>query len=102
MNDLANRFERSADWREADIAPAFWLPPESPLAMPRQTLETSLETPVEPAEAFQPATSPANIAARRLAVFGGAAVLTALVAIGPFVLYRRGGFDGLEALGFGV
>jgi membrane glycosyltransferase len=103
MNDLATRFDRSAHWREADIAPAYWLPPESPLAMPRQTLDApGLDAPAEPVEAVKPATSPANIAARRLAVFGGAAVLTALVAIGPFVLYRRGGFDGLETLGFGV
>jgi membrane glycosyltransferase len=97
MNDLATRFERSADWREADIAPAFWLPPESPLAMPRQTLDAQAR-----ADAPAPATSPANISARRLAVFGGATVLTALVAVGPFVLYRRGGFDGLETLGFAV
>jgi membrane glycosyltransferase len=101
MNDLATRFDRSADWREADVAPAFWLPPESPLAMPRQTLDPALDATAAP-EPRKPATSPADISARRLAVFGGAAVLTALVAIGPFILYRRSGFDGLETLGFGV
>jgi membrane glycosyltransferase len=97
MNDLATRFERSTDWREADIAPAFWLPPESPLAMPRQTLHEPVES-----EARKPATSPANIAARRLAVFGGAAILTALVAIGPFILLRKAGYGGLETVAFAV
>ena len=94
MNDLATRFERSTDWREADIAPAYWLPPESPLAMPRQTLDETAEA----AETYKPATSPTHIAARRLAVFGGAAFLAALVAIGPFILLRRGGYGGLETL----
>ncbi len=90
MNDLATRFERSTDWREADIAPAFWLPPESPLAMPRQ----SLDEPVTAATAHTPATSPAGVATRRLMVFGATAILTALVGIGPFILLRRGGYGG--------
>ena len=97
MNDLATRFERAADWREADFAPAYWLPPESPLAMPRQRLDA----PAAP-QSRASDTSPANIAARRLTVFGGAAILTGLVAVGPFLLYRRGAFDGLETLGFGI
>ena len=49
-----------------------------------------------------PATSPAGIARRRLAVFGGALILTILIAIGPYVLCARAGFDGLQAAGFGV
>ena len=59
MNDLATRFERSADWREADIAPRLWLPPESPLAMPRQALDGERRR----AGRAAPATSPANIGA---------------------------------------
>ena len=97
MTDLATRLERSTPWREADAAPAPWLPPEAPLAMPRQSLDPG---PALAAEAL--ATSPPNIAARRLAVFGATLALTALVAIGPYLLLGRGGFDGLETLGFGV
>ncbi len=97
MNDLATRFERSIDWREADIAPVSWLPPEAPLVMPRQTLDEPVARETE-----KPATSPANIRLRRLAVFGGAGVLTALVAFGPYLLFRRGEFGLLETLGFGV
>jgi membrane glycosyltransferase len=97
MNDLATRFERSIDWREADIAPVSWLPLEAPLVMPRQTLDEPAET-----QAAAPATSPANIRLRRLAVFGGAGILTALIAVGPFILFHRGEFGLLETLGFGV
>ena len=95
MNDLAMRFERAGDWTGLELAPTPWLPPESPLAMPRQPLDDSFG-----GEAPSPATSPANIAHRRLAVFGGAFILTMLVAIGPYVLVGRSGFEGLEALGF--
>lgn len=65
--------------------------------MPRQPLDATA-TPETPT----PATSPPNIAARRLAVFGGALALAVLVAIGPYFLLGREGFDGLEALGFAV
>jgi membrane glycosyltransferase len=97
MNDLATRFERSTPWRDADAAPAVWLPPEAPLAMPRQSLDPG---PASAAEAL--ATSPSDVPARRLAVFGATLALTALVAIGPYVLFARNGFDGLETVGFGV
>lgn len=96
MTDLATRLERSSHWFEAEISPAPWLPPEAPMAMPRQALDETYEC------AAAPATSPQGIAKRRLAVFGGALFLTILVAIGPYVLYGRAGFDGLETLGFAV
>jgi membrane glycosyltransferase len=97
MNQLASRFERSTPWLEADSSTLPWLPPESPLPMPRQSLDEAV-----PQDRGAPATSPAGIAGRRWAVFGGAALLTVLIAVGPYVLYARRGFDGLEALGFGV
>ncbi len=65
--------------------------------MPRQPLDNATAS-----ATATPATSPADIFIRRLAVFGGAFLLTILVAVGPFVLYGREGFDGLEMLGFGV
>ena len=97
MTDLATRLERSSPWSEADTSPLTALPAESRLAMPRQALDEAPN-----AEPDGPATSPPGIARRRLAVFGGAAFLTLLVAIGPYVLYGREGFGGLEALGFGI
>src|SRR5258708_16619819 len=97
MTDLATRLERSSHWSEDYASPFPWLPTESPLSMPRQPLD---EAPGH--ERRAPATSPPGIAGRRFAVFGGALVLTVLVAIGPYVLYGREGFDGLEALGFGI
>jgi hypothetical protein len=81
MNILASRLERSVPWFEADPSPLPWLPPESPLPMPRQTLDEAA-----PQDRGAPATSPGGIARRRLAVFGGAALLTAMIAIGPYVL----------------
>ncbi len=97
MFNSANRRARDDAWREIDPPPFAWLPPEAPLAMPRQPLELAM-THAGPA----PATSPANVAARRLAVFGGALALTAALAIGPYVLYARRGFGGWEAVGFAV
>jgi membrane glycosyltransferase len=97
MNILVSRLERSTPWLEVDPSPMPWLPPESPLAMPRQSLDEA-----GPQDGGAPATSPAGIAGRRWAVFGAAALLTVLVAIGPYVLSARKGFDGLQALGFGV
>ena len=109
MNDLAGRYDRSTYWADAEatLAPPLthttlpWMPPESPLAMPRQSLDHNLDRP-DIAVAPRPATSPGGVRGRRLAVFGGALALTGLVSIGPYVLYGRRGFDGLEAVGFGV
>jgi membrane glycosyltransferase len=79
--------------READPR-ASWLPEEAPLAMPRQSFD-------EPAPEVKaaPASSPAGVAWRRLALLAGTLLLTALVALGPYVLYAREGFDRLEGLG---
>jgi membrane glycosyltransferase len=98
MTDLANRLERAPPpWLEAEIAPLPWLPPESPLSMPRQPLDAATAQ-GGPA----PATSPVDIARRRWMVFGGAFLLTMLVAAGPYFLYAQAGFSKLEAAGFGV
>jgi membrane glycosyltransferase len=97
MTDLATRLERSSHWRETEPTPTPWLPPEAPLAMPRQSFDPGAALAAE-----APATSPPNVAARRLAVFAATLVLTVLVAVGPYVLFARSGFDGLETLGFGV
>lgn len=101
MIDLAIRPDGSSQWTEVavdvDAWPGLWEPPESPLHMPRQALDETFT-----GERSAPATSPPDIAARRYAVFGGAAFLTALLAIGPYVLYRRAGFDGMETIGFGI
>jgi len=74
-----------------------WLPEESPLAMPRQSFGGDAER--APA---QMATSPAGVWRRRAALAGATLALTVLVAAAPFVLYARGGFDTLEALGLTV
>ena len=106
MSDLASLREAPPLWAEPEAAPEAaplpWLPPEAPLVMPRQQLDP-LDAPYDASQqTLAPATSPRRIAQRRYAVFGGAAALTALVAIGPWILYGRAGFDALEALGFGV
>src|SRR5258706_15372993 len=91
MIDLATRSERSSLWSDmaADAGASAWpwLPPESPLAMPRQDCDAAGRF-----APSAPVTSPANIVLRRYAVFGGAAFLTGLLAIGPYVLYGRAGF----------
>jgi len=97
MRSLAGRLEDSIDGLLAEAAPSLWLPPEAPLSMPRQALDAATAPPRS-----LPATSPAGISSRRFAVFGGALLLTLLIAIGPCVLYARAGFDGLEAIGFGI
>jgi membrane glycosyltransferase len=74
-----------------------WLPDEAPLAMPRQTLDADTRRAPGPA-----ATSPPDVILRRLALALGALTLTFFVALGPYVLYAREGFDRLEMLAFGV
>jgi len=97
MVTLARRRERDDAWQAPQPAPAPWLPSTAPLAMPRQALDDGAAR-----DGVTPATSPVDIAWRRLAVFGGALVLTLLLAIGPYVLYARRGFGGWEAVGFAV
>jgi membrane glycosyltransferase len=77
--------------------PWSWLPPEAPLAMPRQSLTENHAKP-----AAQPATSPADIRRRRLIIFSATFVLAGLAGIAPFVLYFRHGFDRLEMFAFTV
>jgi membrane glycosyltransferase len=96
MSNLASRLEEPALRIEA--APTSWMPDEAPLDMPRQSLEECEDLP----DGFVPATSPKGVGGRREVVFGATALLTFLVALGPYVLYAREGFDLLELLGFGV
>lgn len=85
------------------IAPAsYWderpeLPPETPLAMPRQPLDAD-----GPRLAPAPSTSPVGVAGRRLALLVATLALTGLMAWGPFVLYAREGFSAFEAAGLGL
>jgi membrane glycosyltransferase len=99
MTTLASRLERPSPAPEIVAAPAPWLPPEAPLSMPRQSLDEHEGPDLAP---NTPATSPPGVRLRRLAVFGGALVLTVLIAIGPYVLYARAGSRGVETVGLGV
>jgi membrane glycosyltransferase len=99
MTTLASRLESPSSAAEAAPAPAPWLPPEAPLAMPRQSFD---EADAPDLSKAVPATSPRGVNHRRLMVFGGAWLLTVLIAIGPFILYERAGFNGLETVGLGV
>ncbi len=96
MSSVAIRVDEQPGTTEAGAVRPGWLPEEAPLRMPRQSLRRGSF----PERA--PITSPANVVARRWAVFGAAAILTFLAAIAPYVLYARHGFEPLEALGFGV
>ena len=83
---------------QAPQGPAWsWLPDETPLAMPVQ----SLEAPTVVSQTT-PATSPRAVALRRLTLLAGTIVLTALSAITPFYLYARKGWDGTEMVAFGL
>jgi membrane glycosyltransferase len=78
-----------------------WLPEESPLAMPRQSFGPGAIAEAPPAPTDVP-TSPPGVWRRRLILAAGTFALTALVALGPFFLYARDGFDDVEALGMAV
>jgi membrane glycosyltransferase len=77
--------------RETDPR-ASWLPEEATLAMPRQSFEAARDIRAAP-------NSPPRVGVRRLALLVATLLLTALVALGPYVLYAREGFDRLEGLG---
>ncbi len=95
MSELASRLAAPAYRLEAVPAPDPWMPAEAPIAMPRQPLD------IESSRAhLAPATSPRGIAGRRVIVFGATLVLTFLVALGPYVLCAREGFEQLESIGF--
>lgn len=95
MGDYALRLDETASRPAGD--PLVWLPEESPLAMPRQSLDQAPQ-PVAGAEA----TRPADIVVRRLALLTGTVFLTFCVAIAPVILYARHGFTALEVFGLGV
>lgn len=95
MDNLARRVDEPLSWRNAGLSDDSWLPPAAPIAMPRQRLH-------EQAASDAPITSPRGVAARRVVVFGATLLLTALIALGPYVLYAREGFEPLELVGFGV
>jgi membrane glycosyltransferase len=97
MASLAVRALADLSPRRGEPAPG-WLPDESPLAMPRQAL---LEDTALPAPRLGE-TSPSDVVLRRLALAICTLALTALVAVTPYVLYAREGFDRLEVLGFAV
>jgi membrane glycosyltransferase len=95
MSILATRIDEPA--LRLDHSSISWLPDEAPMVMPRQRFSrTAVQTDAVPE------TAPYNIAARRLGVFGGTLLATFLVAVGPYVLYARDGWEPLEILGFGV
>lgn len=100
MSNLATRLDEPHLRLGADLVLGPWLPEESPLHMRRHALDE--DAVVSPGLPDRPTTSPRNIVARRVAVFGATFALTFLVAIVPYVLYQRDGFDPLEMLGFGV
>ena len=80
-----------------DAQPPFRaLPRESPLAMPAQALGAA------PARAASPASSPPNMALRRLLVLGGAVLVTAAAAREMHLVLGVGGFTVLEWLILGL
>ena len=97
MSNLASRLQEPSLRIEAPIGPIPWLPPEAPLSMPRQEPEDESAL-----VHSQPASSPPDMLSRRIAVFGGAFIMTALVAMGPAVLFAREGWDKLEIAAFAV
>jgi membrane glycosyltransferase len=97
MSSLAVRLEEPVVRIAAESVLDPWLPEEAPLAMPRHGFE---DCNVMAAE--RPATSPAKVVARRVAVFGATIALTILVAAGPYALASSDGMGVLEAIGFGA
>ncbi|MCR5879433.1 glucans biosynthesis glucosyltransferase MdoH [Phenylobacterium sp. J367] len=95
MSILAGRLAEPLETAELDSQP--WLPVEAPLAMPRQDFNAE-----SPAIAEVMVTSPADIGLRRMALAAGTLLFTLLVAIAPYVLYARKGFEPFEVLGLGV
>ncbi|ALK08238.1 glucans biosynthesis glucosyltransferase MdoH [Blastochloris viridis] len=76
----------------APESPAPALPPDSPLAMPVQSLRAA------PAARLRPTTAPARLAARRAFVFGGALALTALAAEEMYAVLNVAGLTVLETV----
>lgn len=93
MSNQAIRIDVANAASSQNDRPAWtWLPDEAPMAMPRQSLNSWDATPDVPT----PATSPVNVAGRRLALAALTAIVTALALIAPVALFARNGFDALE------
>jgi len=88
--NLALRYEPEHEHAYAPLGEP-WLPSEQPLDMPRQALSAGKL-------AKAPATSPANMTARRTILFAASWLLTGLIALTPFQLYMRDGFTPLEGV----
>jgi membrane glycosyltransferase len=93
-SNLARRYDQDQD-HAYGYAPLGepWLPTESPMDMPRQSLGAGA-----PALGAQPSTSPVNIGRRRLILFASSWLLTFVIALTPFQLYMRDGFTGFEVV----
>ncbi|RZJ29471.1 MAG: glucans biosynthesis glucosyltransferase MdoH, partial [Brevundimonas sp.] len=93
MTNQAIRIDAANAPAGLDERPAWtWLPEETPLAMPRQSLNSWDATP----EVSTPATSPVNVGGRRLMLAALTAIVTALALVAPVALFARSGFDALE------
>ncbi|WP_374473130.1 glucans biosynthesis glucosyltransferase MdoH [Phenylobacterium sp.] len=95
MSILARRLTAPLESAEFDVRP--WLPEETPLAMPRQAFEEEA-----PAISQVLPTSPSDVRRRRLTLAAGTVLFTLLMAIAPYVLYARRGFEPFEIIGLGV
>jgi membrane glycosyltransferase len=99
MTNQAIRIDAANATTGLDERPAWtWLPEESPLAMPRQSLNAWDATPDVPT----PATSPVNVGGRRLLLAALTAIVTALALIAPVALFARHGFDALEVASLAI
>ncbi|WP_232207923.1 glucans biosynthesis glucosyltransferase MdoH [Pseudoxanthomonas sp. GW2] len=78
------------------LAAEAWLPPATPLPMPRQSLREGELARV------RPATSPARVGWRRAAVVGSTAVLTAAASLGMTQVLRIGGLSLLDLILLGL
>jgi membrane glycosyltransferase len=96
-HNLAIQLHPQPSDNDVCVDPWSWLPDESPLDMPRQSLTEDYAW-----NTVAPETSPAEIRRRRFIVFGATALLTGLAMIAPLVLYARAGFDRLEMIAFGL
>jgi membrane glycosyltransferase len=95
MSILATRLAEPLESAELDARP--WLPAEAPLPMPRQEFDAE-----SPAIGEVLPTSPKEIRQRRWTLLAGTLLFTLLVAIAPYILYARKGFEPFEVIGLGV
>lgn len=97
MNGLAGRHGTEPSVGPAPVS-RTWLPGESPLAMPRQSLSRKRGAfTARPANARRtPATSPKGVGLRRLTLLAATVTLATLAGWAPFAIYARKGFTGAE------